>query len=183
MIREQNLTFELSTPNTTYAFRVTETGHLEHLYYGSRITLYKPVYQENSDINTRLTECLLEKHSFAPGNTNVYDGEHKNFSLEDMCLEMSSYGKGDIREPFLEIIHEDGSFTSDFLFKDFTITQGKEPFLTIPASYDEDNKVEHLCISLYDKQYDMELELHYYVYEFLKSIYINQPYACPALVA
>lgn len=165
MIREQNLTFELSTPNTTYAFRVTETGHLEHLYYGSRITLYKPVYQENSDINTRLTECLLEKHSFAPGNTNVYDGEHKNFSLEDMCLEMSSYGKGDIREPFLEIIHEDGSFTSDFLFKDFTITQGKEPFLTLPASYDEDNKVEHLCISLYDKQYDMELELHYYVYE------------------
>ena len=52
MIREHNLTFELSTPNTTYAFRVTETGPLEHLYYGSKITLSNYEYPENFDIKT-----------------------------------------------------------------------------------------------------------------------------------
>lgn len=39
---------------------------------------------------------------FAPGNVNICEKEHAGFSLEDVRLEMSSYGKGDIREPFVE---------------------------------------------------------------------------------
>ena len=50
---------------------------------------------------------LREKHAFAPGNTNIYDQDHPQYSLEDMRLEMSSYGKGDIREPFVEVVHAD----------------------------------------------------------------------------
>lgn len=165
MIRKEKNVFELSTAHTTYVFRVTDTGHLEHLYYGRKITLCDSVVLETSDAHTELSECLWEKHSFAPGNTNVYDNEHKNFSLEDICLEMSSYGKGDIREPFIEITHEDGSFTSDFLFHECYISQGKDTFLTLPGSYDEENRVDHLCVLLRDMQYDLELELHYYVYE------------------
>ena len=45
------------------------------------------------------------------------DESNDNFSLEDMRLEMSSYGKGDIREPFIEVVHADGSYTSDFVFE------------------------------------------------------------------
>lgn len=157
MIREENHVFELSTPHTTYAFRVLETGHLEHLYYGRKITLFSE--------KGAAAEPLFEKHAFAPGNTNVYDQQHKNFSLEDICLEMSSYGKGDIREPFVEIIHEDGSVTSDFLFDSACVTEQKPEFTTLPGSYDESGKVEHLCVTLRDKQYDLTLELHYYVYE------------------
>lgn len=104
MIKVENQVFLLSTKHTTYAFRVTETKHLEHLYYGRKITVKNP-------------EALIEKHAFAPGNTNTYDQEHMNFSLEDMSLEMSSYGKGDIWEPFVEVVHADGSFSSDFLFE------------------------------------------------------------------
>ena len=40
-------------------------------------------------------------------NTNIYDSEHLQFSLEDACLEMSSFGKGDIREPFVELTLSD----------------------------------------------------------------------------
>ncbi len=154
MIREMGNTYVLDTVHTTYVFRIMETGHPEHLYYGRRITLS----------SERESDALVEKKIFAPGNTNSYDGEHKHISLEDICLEMSAYGKGDIREPFIEVEHADGSSTSDFLFTKAEIGNIKEEFATLPGSYSEDGQVEHLCVTLTDKQYDLQLELHYYVY-------------------
>lgn len=158
MIRENNNCFVLDTKNTTYCFRVMESGHPEHLYYGRKITLP----------DERACEALAEKHAFPPGNTNIYrsanEREYPSFSLEDIRLEMSSYGKGDIREPFLEIIHADGSFTSDFVFDKAEITKGKEEYQTLPGSYDESGETEHLCITLKDRSYQLALELHYYVY-------------------
>lgn len=38
--------FFLQTAHTTYGIRVMETGHLEHLYYGERITVDS---QDSSD--------------------------------------------------------------------------------------------------------------------------------------
>lgn len=155
MIREYNQSYVLETDNTTYCFRVLPTGHLEHLYYGRKITL-----TDDEDM-----KALVEKHTFMPGNTNAYDQENTAFSLEDIRLEMSSYGKGDIREPFIEVIHADGSYTSDFLFEAAQITKGKGVYDTLPASYDEAGAVDHLCVVLKDRQYALTLELHYYVYE------------------
>lgn len=155
MIHKYNQCFVLETDNTTYCFRVMKTGHLEHLYYGRKITL-------KSDEDA---QALIEKHAFMQGNTNAYDQENTAFSLEDLRLEMSSYGKGDIREPFVEVIHGDGSYTSDFLFEKADISKGKEEYKTLPSSYDEKNEVDHLCVTLRDRQYSMALELHYYVYE------------------
>ena len=37
MIRQLDNLFVLDTKNTTYAFHILETGHLEHLYYGKKI--------------------------------------------------------------------------------------------------------------------------------------------------
>ncbi|MCM1190999.1 MAG: alpha-galactosidase [Butyrivibrio sp.] len=151
MIEEKNGVFKLETEHTSYLFEITDTGHPEHLYYGRRI-------------HFRDTEALREKHPFAPGNGIYYDDGHKNLGLEDSCLEMSSYGRGDIREPFLEIEHEDGSFTSDFLYDSFEITDSKPEYRLLPGSYSEDGKVEHLLLRLKDKGYGLTLELHYCVY-------------------
>lgn len=164
MIYENNRYFLLNTQNTSYSFRVVDTGHLEHLYYGKKIRIPKDV-QENGEGERTGFEAMVEKHAFAPGNSITYDKEHATFSLEDMCLEMSSLGKGDIREPFVEMIHADGGMTCDFLFDSFTISKGKEEFKTLPGSYDETGEVDHLMVVLKDKQYDLRLELHYYVYE------------------
>ena len=108
---------------------------------------------------------MMEKHVFIPGNTNVYSNEYNNFSLEDACLEMSSWGKGDIREPFVEIVHADGARTSDFVFDRAEIIDGKAEYATLPGSYDDDNNVKQLVVYMKDKQYNLTLELHYYVYE------------------
>ena len=151
MITAKNGIYKLDTDNTSYIFRECESGHLQHMYYGRKI---------HAD-----AQVLCEKHVSIPGNTNIYSPDFNNFSLEDMCLEMSSWGKGDIREPFIEVSHADGSSTSDFLFESSEITLGKEESETLPGSYDEDGNVGHLTVILKDSNYNLKLELHYYVYE------------------
>ncbi|MBR6326919.1 MAG: alpha-galactosidase, partial [Lachnospiraceae bacterium] len=134
--------FILSTPHTTYAFRLLPTGQLEHLYYGRALRF---PYRDGR-IAPDALDSLAEKHTFAPGNTNVYDQEHMSYSLEDIRLEMSAGGKGDIREPFIEVIHADGSRTSDFRFRSARILQDKPAYKTLPGSYDEARKYEHLLV-------------------------------------
>ncbi|MCM1043913.1 MAG: alpha-galactosidase [Candidatus Gastranaerophilales bacterium] len=165
MIRQISNYYILHTEHTTYCFRVLDTGHLEHLYYGRRLRLPQGGKPETDDAALSWLEALSEKHAYAPGCTCVYDPEHKNFTLEDMRLEMSSYGKGDTREPFVELVHEDGSATCDFLFDRAEIINGKAEYRTLPGSYDEQGKVEQLNVTLKDAQYQVTLELHYYVYE------------------
>ena len=105
--------FILNTAHTTYAMKVLDSGHIEHLYYGRKIHL------DSED-------GLTEQHEFAPGTAVVYSKDHGNFSLEDMRLEMSSYGKGDVREAFIELVNSDGSFTSDFLYSEYKQSQGRD---------------------------------------------------------
>ena len=38
MIRQLDNVFVLDTKHTTYCFQVLESGHLEHLYYGKRLS-------------------------------------------------------------------------------------------------------------------------------------------------
>lgn len=151
MITEKNGVFTLETEHTSYIFGILETGHPEHLYYGRKIHI-------------RDADALREKRAFALGNTVWYDDAHKSLILENICLEMSSYGKGDIREPFVEVVHDDGSFTSDFLYQSYLITEEKPEYNTLPGSYSEDARAEHLCVVYRDAGYGLVLELHYYVY-------------------
>jgi len=152
MIKADGKVFVLNTKSTTYAFRVMETGQLEHMHYGRLIHLDEP-------------SVLVEKHAFGPGNTIAYDKNHPDFSLEQIALETSSIGKGDIREPMLEVICADGSSSLDFVYESFEVTKGKAPFSTLPYSYDESDEVETLKITMKDNNHGFTLELMYYVFE------------------
>lgn len=143
--------FQLDTEHTSYCMSVLWSGQIEHVHYGNKITVKDPT-------------ALLEKHYIAPGNTSIYAPEHERISLEDVCLEMSGVGKGDIREPFIELQNEDGSTTTDFVFESAEITHGKPEFQTLPGSYADSYDVEHLTILMVDKNKGYHLELHYYVY-------------------
>ncbi len=151
MIHVKDQVFTLETKHSSYGFHVLETGHLEHLYYGKKIHFSK--------------DALAEKHAFGEGNVICYDEAHPALSLENYRLEMSSYGKGDIREPMIQLIHQDGGRTSDFLFDSYEITRGKEAFQTLPGSYGGEEEVEHLAVYLKDANYQLTLTLHYYVFE------------------
>ena len=142
--------FVLDTSKTTYAFRVMESGHLEHLYYGRKIHV-------DSD------DGLKELSEFAPGNTNIYDSENGRFSMEDIRLEVSTIGKGDVREPALELVNSDGSRTSDFVFDGYEVSKGKIRDEDFPGSYGDDASV--LKVSLKDKENALGLVLTYSVFE------------------
>ena len=132
MIRAADRTYIFSSPHSTYAFRVMETGHLEHLYYGPSLG---DVSKFSEEALLHSAEVLEERKEFPGGNMISYDAEHPALVLEDLRLEMSSYGKGDIREPFVEILHADGSFTSDFLFEKAELRSEKTELKTLPSAY------------------------------------------------
>ncbi len=144
--------FVLDTENTTYAFSVTPSGHLEHLYYGGKINLGSAAD----------CEVFREKREFEAGNSIVYSKEYPTVLLEDMCLEFSAPGHGDVREPFLELVRADGSRSSDFLYSGSQADAEPSDFATLPSSYAEKGKTEHLCVTVRDG--DFVLELHYRVY-------------------
>lgn len=153
MIKVDNNSFMLSTDKTSYCFHILPSGHLEHLYYGKNFQ------------GQLCSEAMAEKKKFNGGNLLSYSREYPQLGLEDICLEVSSYGKGDIREPFIEIINDDGSSTCDFIFDSFEIKKCKEPLKTLPSSYDENNQVEELRITLKDEQYKIKLIISYFVFE------------------
>ncbi len=155
MIRQLDNVFVLDTKNTTYCFRVMDSGHLEHLYYGKRIAIYSA-----SD-----AIALFEKQAFSSGSSNVYSEQYPTLTLENVRLEMSSYGKGDIREPFVEITHSDGSTTCDFIYRSSVIFEGKTPLDTMPSSYEDNGTVHGLTLTLYDAEYGITLELVYSAFE------------------
>lgn len=157
MIKVDGNVFLLETASTTYAFRVTESGHIEHLYYGKKITLAGNLKDA--------VESLEEKNAFAPGNSLNYSNDDLSFSLEDMSLEMSGYGKGDIREPLVDIVHKDGGMTCDFLYDSYSLTRENPNIISLPCSYSDSAKPYHLTVTLIDKYYKLRLELHYFVYE------------------
>ena len=144
--------FVLLTDNTSYIIAIAPSGHPEHLYYGAKTDI--DAFDE--------LEALRQKREFEPGNTIVYSEEHPTTVLEDMCLECSGTGHGDIREPFIELVRADGTRTTDFLYQGCEISDIKPEITGLPGSYGKDDKVEHLCLSLADGA--LTLELHYCVY-------------------
>ena len=164
IVKDTRPWFFLQTTHSTYGMRVMETGHLEHLYYGERITV------DTQDPSS--CAPLVIQRAFAPGNTCIYTKEQPQISMEDVCLKVGTCGKGDIREPFLEVCFTDGSVTSDFTFVSFEVLTLKDrdermQASGLPHSYSEEESSSAKClhIILQDATNRLELQLFYTVYE------------------
>lgn len=154
MIHEQNLLFTLHTASTTYLFRVNETSHLEHLYYGRRIR------------TTAAVESLFEKQSHLPISSVGYEEEHPTLSLNNLSLEYSGYGKGDFREPAVLFEYGNGERVNDFVYKEHRILQGKpRSFSGLPYSYGDKNSCSTLIITLVEKTLPIRIELSYTTFD------------------
>lgn len=93
-------TWKLDTKNTSYIFSLTDSGHLEHLHYGLKLGTFDP-------------DLLREK---MPYPTGILLDQYNPIALEDLPLEFSTYGKGDLREAMIEVETADHNRVSDFRY-------------------------------------------------------------------
>ena len=151
MIRFEEDTFLLETKSTLYAFCIHETGLLEHLYYG-------PAMNWTGDSK----EALRCKNNNPDGNSIAYDGEHENLNTDNIPLEVSGVGKGDFRQPFIELYMPDGNSTADFVYASHEVIEKSvtpEGLPGIEASAD----TRTLVLTLKEKNYPVSLKLFYVV--------------------
>ena len=111
MIEQCDKLFRLTTNETSYWFRITDFGHLEHIHYGERLAPQDP-------------EGLLLKRAALYGSSVVYDPSDPTYCLDNICLEWSGIGRGDYRRSPSEIKMPDGTFTCDFVYKSHRILKG-----------------------------------------------------------
>ncbi len=174
MIRVKDSLYILETDNTSYIMNVTKTGQCEHLYYGPKIPVTDKMLTDD------FVRSMTEKKSQVPGNCISYSKEEQTVCLEDICLEYSSYGKGDIREPMVELSFADGSTTCDFVFANAQVTEGKICHSDVlPSSYSEDKAgVSTLVITYKEKAHNVLLNLSYSVFEKCDAIVRSSQIVC-----
>lgn len=147
MITIQKNVFKLDTAHTSYLFRVTPQGHLEHVYYGP--------WLPQADANV-----LARKHTISLGSTVDYTPAAPGYCLDNYLLEYSGIGKGDFRHSPLECILPDGSFVTDFIYDGYT--QIQQPFSADCGLPFAVGNGQTLSIRLKDKKYpSLVLTLHY----------------------
>ena len=148
MIRVTEKTFRLETKSTTYAFRISEGGHPEHLYYGRKLI--------DSDF-----EALRLKNTIDLGCTVKAEGD--GFFLERNLLEYSGIGRGDYRHSPIELLMPDGTFVCDFAYDSHEILDSAYETETLPTAY---GTAQTLKLVLKDKKFaDIKLVLNYVVFE------------------
>lgn len=151
MIKVNKDVFYLSTENTCYIFKVSQTNHLENLYYGAII----PFQEDFSFLENNL------KTGYA--NTVAYSQADTAMSLEHMRLEYASFGKGDFKEPSIQLVHENTCYVTDFKYDRYEIMDEKFTPETLPSSYG--SGVKTLKVVLVDTYIGAELELYYSPFE------------------
>lgn len=149
-MEKKDLVFQLDTKDTSYVMSVLPDGHLQNIYYGKRLR------------NTGNHSALMPKQAFYCWM--VYSREQPSIGLDQQCLEYSSLGRGDYREPAIELTAPDGSFTCDFLYRDYREYEGAKSLPGLPSALGEKEDCKTLEIDLYDAVLDVTLTLAYGVY-------------------
>lgn len=150
-ITHENGVFRLDTANTSYWFRVTAFGHIEHIHYGERL--------QHGEI-----QPLLLKRTAYTGSTVLYDQSDPTYSLDTLLLEWSGIGKGDFRHSPAELIMPDGTFVADFTYKGYEISAGTQAPEGLPGAYGGEEDCETLRITLEDAHAKVALTLYYTVF-------------------
>ncbi|WMJ24035.1 alpha-galactosidase [Paludicola sp. MB14-C6] len=149
MIQANETTFRLDTANSTYLFRKTKYGHLEHIYYGTLLADFDDV------------DVLAQKRTIQVGSSVLYDESDSVYSLDSICLEWSDNGRGDYRQSPTELKMPDGSFVSDFIYVGYKIVENCVTMKTLPTAYGE---AETLIVTLKDTTNELYVDLYYSVF-------------------
>jgi alpha-galactosidase len=146
----------LDTERTSYIIDLLPTGQVANLYYGPRL---RPMADY---------EPLRQKNDVPTGTMVNTSQEWKNIGLDDQCLEYSGLGRGDYREPAVELVFGDGSRTTDFRFDSVRRYAGRPGIEGLPCATGGatggEAEVETTELLLRDEARSLSLRLYYCVY-------------------
>ena len=154
---EKARVFKLDTPNSTYAFHITNSSNLLHLYYG------KSVPETDLTYNLRIPNG----EPFVPA---VHDamGPH---SFDCAAIEFSTSGVADFREPCMQVMDKYGMSACEIYFKDYKIYKNKNKLEGLPATFaNSDDEVTSLDVYCEDPHSGLQITLQYSVFEKLDII-------------
>ena len=144
--------FTLHTANSTYQMKVSEHGHLLHLYYGEKMS--------DEDVSY-LIPHVVRSHESNPAEA----GEDRVYSLCAYPQEFSSNDAGDYRIPSIELINADGSYAFVGKYHSHNVYKGKYRLETLPTLFaGEEEPVETLEIILEDEVTHAQVKLLYGVF-------------------
>jgi len=152
MIDHRDGVFLLTTRGTSYWFRVSGHGHLEHLHYGV------PLPGDQS------VQALGIKRTAEIGTCVVVDESDPLYCLDNLCLEWSGIGMGDYRESPLEVVTDKG-YSCDFTYRGYEISPGVMTSVHMPGGLAEEGDAHTLKIELEDEATGLGLTLEYTVFE------------------
>lgn len=145
---EQTKEFHLYNDSISYIMKVLRNGQMGQLYFGSSIP-------DKEDFG------YFIETAHRPMTSYLFEGD-LSYSLEHLKQEYPSYGTTDYREPAFEILQENGSRISDFVYKAHKIYDGKPELKGLPAIYTEDSgEAQTLEIILEDALMEAQLILSY----------------------
>lgn len=145
-------TFHLYNDKISYIFKIIRNGHLANLYYGKHVQ-DKEDYDYLFELSPRdMAVCTYE--------------DDMTFSLEHIRQEYPAYGNGDMHTPAFDILKENGSRLSDFVYQDYKIFEGAPDLGILPHIYTESKtEMSTLVITLKDELMGVELKLYYTIDE------------------
>ena len=149
---EKDQHFHLSCSQYSYLIQVLPSGHLAHLYFGSLLK------------SMESAESLLIKHKIEVGSQILYDQEDRTYNLNLAQLELSTYGKGDFRDPMFHFRLPDGSRISDFKYVSHIILPSKPDFPEMPQTFGKESDCETLKITVEDAVAKLQIDLYYTVF-------------------
>ncbi len=143
--------FLINTDKLSYVLHADKTGLLFHDYFGKKIDLV------DFDVKS-----LSMKASVMKGTTTIYDvSKNDQLSMEMVPLEFSFPHKGDYRTTPILLKNEKYGYVFDFKYSSFEIRKPQK-LEGLPTPHDAE---EELVIILKDEKANVDVELHYLVFE------------------
>lgn len=143
MIQANGKTFLLQGKNYSYAMYVLETGFLQHLHYGGKVT-----------------EADLE-YLIAIVDTNAPHFDlNMDMAFDRMLSEYGFYARGDYRDPTGIFERKDGASMSRLRYQGYRVEKGAPKFQGMPHVRKGD---ETLIITLKDDFSEIAVDLYYIV--------------------
>lgn len=149
---DKNQVFHLSTPCSSYVFRLNGEYMAEHLYYGKKLS--------------NLTGITNLEESFVPAFSAINDEyNEQRISTDSVLQEYAFYGSCDLRKPSFHAIYENGSRITKMKFVSYKINVGKPKLSGLPATYTEaDTEADTLELLFRDELTALELTYVYTVF-------------------